>query len=62
MLYYAPNHFLPNDTIKERLWEGEKVRDERLRTFIRRLRQKTDKALIQNLAGQGYVLQVKSVE
>ncbi len=59
MLYYAPNHFLPNETIKERLWEGESVSDERLRTFIKRVRQKSDKALIENLAGQGYVLQMR---
>ena len=58
MLYYAPNHFLSNESIKERLWEKESVSDERLRTFIRRLRQKSDKALIENLSGRGYVLKV----
>lgn len=58
-LLYSPNHYLANEAIKERLWEGEEVSDERLRTFIRRLRKKSDKALIENVAGQGYVLNVK---
>lgn len=59
MLYRAPNHFLQNGEIKAGLWEGEEVSDERLRTFIRRLRRKSDKALIENLSARGYVLKVK---
>ncbi len=59
MLYHAPNHYMSNETIKARLWEGEEVSDERLRTFIKRLRQKSDKALIENVARQGYMLKVE---
>ncbi len=58
-LLYSPNHYLSNDVIKDRLWEGEEVSDERLRTFIKRVRQKSDKHLIENVSGQGYVLKVK---
>jgi DNA-binding response OmpR family regulator len=41
--------------IKESLWE-EDVSDERVRTFIRRLRAKTSKKLIKNVKGVGYQL------
>jgi DNA-binding response OmpR family regulator len=57
-LLHSPNHYLSNESIKERLWEDEEVSDERLRTFIKRVRQKSDKALIENLSGQGYALRV----
>ncbi|WP_201353655.1 response regulator transcription factor [Hydrogenimonas urashimensis] len=59
LLYHSPNHYLSNEAIKERLWEGEEVSDERLRTFIKRVRQKSDKGLIENVSGQGYVLIVR---
>jgi DNA-binding response OmpR family regulator len=39
--------------IKELLW-GEDVSDARLRTFVRRLREKTSKELIENVKGEGY--------
>jgi DNA-binding response OmpR family regulator len=42
------------ETIKSYLWSGEFVSDERLRTFIRRLRTKTSKELVLNLKGRGY--------
>ena len=42
--------------IKNRLWENEEVRDERLRTFIRRLRAKTSKNLVKNIKGEGYFI------
>ncbi len=41
-------------SLKTKLWENEDVSDERLRTFIKRLRLKTSKQLIQNIKGQGY--------
>jgi DNA-binding response OmpR family regulator len=41
--------------IKRNLWE-EDVSDERVRTFIRRLRAKTSKKLIKNVKGVGYQL------
>ncbi|WP_286336600.1 response regulator transcription factor [Hydrogenimonas cancrithermarum] len=57
-LLHSPNHYLSNEAIKTVLWEGESVSDERLRTFIRRVRKKSDKALIENVSGQGYVLKM----
>ena len=44
-----------NQTLKEKLWDDE-VSDERLRTFIRRFKEKTSKNLILNVKGQGYKL------
>lgn len=46
-----------DEMIKKNLWFNEDVRDERLRTFIRRLRAKTSKKLILNVAGQGYKIE-----
>ncbi len=43
-----------DSVIKTTLWDGEEVSDERLRTFIKRLRAKTSKELIRNIKGQGY--------
>jgi len=40
--------------IKNKLWENEEVSDERLRTFIKRLRAKTSKSLVINIKGEGY--------
>ncbi len=42
-----------DETIKKTLWSDE-VSDERLRTFVRRFRAKTSKALVKNIKGQGY--------
>jgi len=47
------NKIIDNNTIKKIIW-GEDVSDERLRTFIRRLRVKTSKKLIVNVKGIGY--------
>ncbi|MBU1658844.1 response regulator transcription factor [bacterium] len=41
-------------TIKNTLWMNEEVSDEKLRTFVRRVRAKTSKGLISNIKGQGY--------
>lgn len=46
---------LDEGSIKEVLWQ-EEVSDERVRTFIRRLRAKTSKKLIINVKGVGYRL------
>ena len=43
-------------TIKENLWEVENISDERVRTFIKRLRAKTSKDLIENVSSQGYMI------
>jgi len=50
------NHIVEYEIIKNDLWEGEDVSDERLRTFIRRLRAKTSKDLIKNIKSQGYLV------
>jgi len=42
-----------DDDIKQAIW-GESVTDERLRTFVRRLRAKSAKELIENIKSQGY--------
>ena len=44
-----------NQTLKEKLWDDD-VSDERLRTFIKRFKEKTSKNLILNVKGQGYKL------
>ncbi|RXK15030.1 DNA-binding response regulator [Malaciobacter mytili LMG 24559] len=44
------------EKIKTTLWENEEVTDERLRTFIKRFRNKTSKILIKNISGQGYLI------
>lgn len=44
---------LDDKTIKNSLWD-EDVSDERVRTFIRRIRTKTSKTLIKNIKGLGY--------
>ncbi|OIP55193.1 MAG: regulator [Helicobacteraceae bacterium CG2_30_36_10] len=45
------------ETIKKTLWLDEEVSNERVRTFVRRLRAKTSKNLIVNVAGQGYKIE-----
>ena len=40
--------------IQNILWPNEEVSSERLRTFIKRLREKTSRTLINNIKGQGY--------
>ncbi len=51
---YDEEIFVVSDAlIKERLW-NEIVSDERLRTFVRRFREKTSKELVKNVKGEGY--------
>ncbi|MEA1914670.1 MAG: response regulator transcription factor [Campylobacterota bacterium] len=47
---------LEYSTIKNKLWDEKNISDERLRTFIKRLRIKTSKELIVNIKAQGFVL------
>ncbi len=55
---YDTQLFVVSDKeIKERLWT-EAVSDERLRTFIRRFREKTSKELIKNIKGEGYQIMI----
>lgn len=49
------NRIIDDISIKEHLWSAD-VSDERVRTFIRRLRAKTSKKLIKNIKGVGYQL------
>ena len=51
---YSESEMIQDDVIKKLLWNDERVSDERLRTFIRRFRQKTSKNLVLNLKGSGY--------
>lgn len=55
MLIQNQNSLVETEDIKKSLWD-EDVNDERLRTFIKRLRAKTSKDLIQNLSSQGYFI------
>ena len=58
-LVETPNHIVSNQQIKAVIGREKEVSDESVRVFIRRLREKTDKALIQNLPKQGYMLQTQ---
>jgi len=56
LLIKNKNDITSVDELKEALWEEEEISDERVRTFIKRLRKKTSKELIKNIAGQGYLI------
>ncbi|MBT3280591.1 MAG: response regulator transcription factor [Campylobacteraceae bacterium] len=45
---------LEDNKMKLKLWDDDDITDERVRTFIKRFRQKTSKTLINNIKGQGY--------
>ncbi|MDN5069225.1 response regulator transcription factor [Aliarcobacter butzleri] len=51
------NSLVKKEDIKTLLW-NEEVSDERLRTFIKRLRLKTSKYLVENVSSQGYLISV----
>lgn len=55
LLLKHQNEVVDAPFIKNALWE-DVVSDERLRTFIKRLRLKTSKDLIENASGQGYLI------
>jgi two-component system, OmpR family, response regulator ArlR len=57
LLIKNKNSIVASDTIKEFLW-NEDVNDERLRTFIKRLRLKTSKSIVENISAQGYLISV----
>lgn len=54
------NQLVTTQDIKENLWNDE-VNDEALRTFIKRVRIKTSKDLIENVSGQGYLISILDV-
>ena len=51
------NNLVLSQTIKNKLWD-EDVNAEVLRTFIKRVRIKTSKDLIENISGQGYLVSI----
>jgi len=57
LLINSEDYIADDNDIKIALW-GELVMDERLRTFIKRLRIKTSKELIKNISGHGYSISV----
>jgi len=59
LLIESKNNIIDDQIIKESLWNAE-VSDERVRTFIRRLRAKTSKKLIKNIKGFGYRLEIST--
>ena len=50
-------HIVSDENIKNILW-NDIASDERLRTFIRRFRNKTSKDLIKNVKGKGYQITI----
>lgn len=57
--YEEGNLIVSYDKIKTNIWD-EEASDERLRTFIRRFRDKTSKDLLDNLKGEGYQIIIVS--
>lgn len=56
LLIENKNSYVTTFDIKKTLWKNEIVSDERLRTFIKRLRAKTSKELIENVSSCGYMV------
>ncbi|NOZ91016.1 MAG: response regulator transcription factor [Epsilonproteobacteria bacterium] len=56
LLMEKEDYEVDNKTIKNVLWIDNQVSNDRLRTFIKRLRDKTSKKLIENISSQGYKL------
>ncbi|MDX4039621.1 response regulator transcription factor [Aliarcobacter skirrowii] len=56
LLIENKNSYVTTFDIKKTLWKNEIVSDERLRTFIKRLRAKTSKELIENVSSCGYII------
>jgi two-component system, OmpR family, response regulator ArlR len=60
LLIKHKNQLVTSQDLKKKLWDSE-VNDEVLRTFIKRVRIKTSKDLIENVSGQGYLISVLDV-
>jgi len=54
LFFQDSQEIISDEMMKNKLWETDDVSDERIRTFIKRLRVKTSKQLIRNIKGQGY--------
>ena len=51
--------FVLHDEIKRHVWINKKVTDSAIRTFIKRVREKTDKEFIKNIPGLGYKINME---
>jgi DNA-binding response OmpR family regulator len=54
ILLEKKDDILHEDEMKKLIWEEEDVNKERIRTFVKRVRQKTSKELIKNVPTRGY--------
>ncbi len=46
--------FVSHENLKKNVWNNSKVNDAAVRTFIKRIRTKTDKEFVENISGLGY--------
>ena len=46
--------YVSHENLKKNVWNNSKVNDAAVRTFIKRIRTKTDKEFIENISGLGY--------
>lgn len=53
--------FVLHDEIKKYVWTNKKVTDSAIRTFIKRVREKTDKDFIKNIPGLGYKIKTEEL-
>lgn len=51
--------FVLHEEIKKYVWTNKKVTDSAIRTFIKRVREKTDKEFIKNIPGLGYKINIQ---
>lgn len=51
--------FVLHEDIKKSVWTNKKVTDSAIRTFIKRVREKTDKDFIKNIPGLGYKIKTQ---
>ena len=51
--------FVLHDDIKRHVWTNKKVTDSAIRTFIKRVREKTNKEFIKNIPGLGYKINME---
>lgn len=51
--------FVLHEDIKKSVWTNKKVTDSAIRTFIKRVREKTDKDFIKNIPGLGYKIKTE---
>jgi len=54
LILNAEDRIIDYNSIKSAIWEDEQVSDDRLRTFVKRLREKTSKNFIKTVKGTGY--------